>query len=342
MFGPLNNPKNESLPDLNDREILVFCAAGRALIFLMGVYPQPFLDASMEPRRATLTRFGRGRSRRRRDRPVGTAQLARREAAPGITAMTADHRPMRRQALCRLTGAGHRRRASMPAGRSGRHREPDRQESGSSAALGRTASRSRHHSGARRSATCDGCCRVIAGRRVRCPLDTFHGIAGRRSSCSVTMLAHRATWTATSTIGHRAASTTLLLFATVGHDADGAADDLMMVFLGIELMSIAVYVLAGSIGAAAERAAEAALKYFLLGAFSTGVLALRDRARLRRRRARPSSDEIARAAREQRRRTSPTLCSSASRCCSSASASRSRRCRSTCGRPTSTTARRRR
>ena len=50
-----------------------------------------------------------------------------------------------------------------------------------------------------------------------------------------------------------------------------AARDLMIVFLGIELMSVAVYVLAG-LNRRSEKSAEGALKYFLLGAFSTGFL----------------------------------------------------------------------
>ena len=63
----------------------------------------------------------------------------------------------------------------------------------------------------------------------------------------------------------------LILFATAGMMLLAAARDLMIVFLGIELMSIAVYVLAG-LNRRSSRAAEAALKYFLLGAFSTGFL----------------------------------------------------------------------
>ncbi len=63
----------------------------------------------------------------------------------------------------------------------------------------------------------------------------------------------------------------LILFATAGMMLLAAARDLMIVFLGIELMSIAVYVLAG-LNRRSGRAAEAALKYFLLGAFSTGFL----------------------------------------------------------------------
>src|SRR6185437_15859328 len=50
-----------------------------------------------------------------------------------------------------------------------------------------------------------------------------------------------------------------------------SARDLIMVFLGIELMSVAVYVLAG-VNRRSAKAAEASLKYFLLGAFSTGFL----------------------------------------------------------------------
>ena len=63
----------------------------------------------------------------------------------------------------------------------------------------------------------------------------------------------------------------LILFATSGMMLLAAARDLMIVFLGIELMSIAVYVLAG-LNRRSSRAAEGALKYFLLGAFSTGFL----------------------------------------------------------------------
>jgi NADH-quinone oxidoreductase subunit N len=68
-----------------------------------------------------------------------------------------------------------------------------------------------------------------------------------------------------------AESHVLLLLATSGMMLLAAARDLMIVFLGIELMSIAVYVLAG-VDRRSSRAAEAALKYFLLGAFATGFL----------------------------------------------------------------------
>jgi NADH-quinone oxidoreductase subunit N len=63
----------------------------------------------------------------------------------------------------------------------------------------------------------------------------------------------------------------LLMFATVGTMLMGGAADLIVLFLGLETMSIAVYVLAG-IRRQSAFSAEAALKYFLLGAFASGFL----------------------------------------------------------------------
>ena len=63
----------------------------------------------------------------------------------------------------------------------------------------------------------------------------------------------------------------LLLLATSGMMILAAARDLIIVFLGIELMSIAVYVLVG-MNRRTERSAEGSIKYFLLGAFSTAFL----------------------------------------------------------------------
>ena len=63
----------------------------------------------------------------------------------------------------------------------------------------------------------------------------------------------------------------LVLFATVGMILMAAANDLIVFFLGLETMSIAVYVLTG-IWRASSRASEAAMKYFVMGAFATGFL----------------------------------------------------------------------
>ena len=63
----------------------------------------------------------------------------------------------------------------------------------------------------------------------------------------------------------------LLLFATLGMMLLGGGEDLTVVFLGLELMSVCVYVLSG-INRRSPSAAEAALKYFLLGAFASTFL----------------------------------------------------------------------
>ena len=63
----------------------------------------------------------------------------------------------------------------------------------------------------------------------------------------------------------------LLLFSVLGMMLMAAAGDLIVIFLGLETMSITVYVLAG-IMRRNPKSNEAAIKYFLLGAFSTGFL----------------------------------------------------------------------
>src|SRR5262245_57755997 len=60
----------------------------------------------------------------------------------------------------------------------------------------------------------------------------------------------------------------LLLFSIVGQSLMAASNDLMMVFLGLEISSIASYVLAGYLRDD-KRANESAIKYFLLGSFAT-------------------------------------------------------------------------
>lgn len=63
----------------------------------------------------------------------------------------------------------------------------------------------------------------------------------------------------------------LILMAALGMMLMAAASDLIIIFLGLETMSIAVYALAGFMRRDV-RSNEGALKYFILGAFSTGFL----------------------------------------------------------------------
>jgi len=63
----------------------------------------------------------------------------------------------------------------------------------------------------------------------------------------------------------------LLMLATVGMMLLAGAADMITMFLGLELMSIAVYVLTGY-DRTRRASAEAGLKYFLIGAFASGFL----------------------------------------------------------------------
>jgi len=64
----------------------------------------------------------------------------------------------------------------------------------------------------------------------------------------------------------------LMLLAVVGMMCMAAGKDLVLLFIGLELMAISVYVLVGFLRSD-KRSNEAALKYLLLGAFSSGIFA---------------------------------------------------------------------
>src|SRR6266702_6966466 len=62
----------------------------------------------------------------------------------------------------------------------------------------------------------------------------------------------------------------LLLFALTGMVLLAAASDLLVVFIALEMLSLALYIMAGA--TRRSSAQEAAVKYFLLGAFSSAFL----------------------------------------------------------------------
>src|SRR6266705_1243763 len=66
----------------------------------------------------------------------------------------------------------------------------------------------------------------------------------------------------------------LLLFACVGMMFMASGVDLIVMFLGLETMALSFYVLTGFLRRE-KRSNEASLKYVLLGAFSSGILAYR-------------------------------------------------------------------
>ena len=63
----------------------------------------------------------------------------------------------------------------------------------------------------------------------------------------------------------------LLLFSTVGAIVLAAAGDLLSLFIGLETMSLGVYSMIG-LRRGSARAAEAAVKYFLLGSFAAALM----------------------------------------------------------------------
>lgn len=63
----------------------------------------------------------------------------------------------------------------------------------------------------------------------------------------------------------------LLIFCTIGGMVLAGANNLIIIFLGIEQLSLALYVLAGT-GFPREASQEAALKYMLLGSLASGFL----------------------------------------------------------------------
>jgi NADH-quinone oxidoreductase subunit N len=70
---------------------------------------------------------------------------------------------------------------------------------------------------------------------------------------------------------HRVEFEPLMLFATAGMLLLATANDLLMVFIAIEVLSLALYVMV-AIAKHDAGAQEGALKYFLLGAFSSAIL----------------------------------------------------------------------
>ncbi len=54
----------------------------------------------------------------------------------------------------------------------------------------------------------------------------------------------------------------------IGRDADGRLRELITIFVGLEILSIALYILSGFARTEAK-SEESAMKYFLLGSFSS-------------------------------------------------------------------------
>lgn len=102
-------------------------------------------------------------------------------------------------------------------------------------------------------------------------VDAF-AVFSRFALIAVTGIGILAGWRYVTGLGRRSAEAlALILLATTGFSIMVASNNLVMLFLGLEVGSIALYVLAGLTGERG-RADEAAIKYFLLGSFASAIL----------------------------------------------------------------------
>jgi NADH-quinone oxidoreductase subunit N len=96
-------------------------------------------------------------------------------------------------------------------------------------------------------------------------------VFGRFVLLAITGFGLLAGWRYIEGLGRRAAETiALVLLATAGFSIMVASNNLVMMFLGLEVGSIALYVLAG-MSRERARSDEAAIKYFLLGSFASAI-----------------------------------------------------------------------
>ena len=83
MFGKIENPENEALPDLNLREFATFVPL-IVLAFWIGLYPTPFLDAARDVGRPHRGAGEPEYRRQRRDARGCRRNGARRGSAPAL------------------------------------------------------------------------------------------------------------------------------------------------------------------------------------------------------------------------------------------------------------------
>ncbi len=101
-------------------------------------------------------------------------------------------------------------------------------------------------------------------------MDGF-AVFGRFALLVTTAIGITAGWRLIEGLGRRRAEAlALILLASAGFSIMVSANNLVMVFLGLEVGSIALYVLAG-MTRSSSTSDEAALKYFLLGSFASAI-----------------------------------------------------------------------
>lgn len=98
-----------------------------------------------------------------------------------------------------------------------------------------------------------------------------YAVFGRFALLAVTALGIAGGWRFFESLGRRGAEgLALVLLATTGFSLMVASNNLVMLFLGLEVGSIALYVLAG-LTRDDPKSDEAAIKYFLMGSFASAI-----------------------------------------------------------------------
>ena len=327
MFGKIENPKNEHLQDLNFREFATY-APLLILAVWIGLYPKPFIDRLQTSVDRVVVRInpeyrapGSGFRQVRRHRDSARPRNRR---EPGSACR---HQPQR----FLLSAAG------------------DRAHGGRAAAAARRSAGAARQAVDSRVGRRSPCSARRPWRSSRWPTRTFRCRKGliavdRFALFFKVIFLVSAALTVLMSVRYLDVEGTrageyyfLILCATLGMMFMAGGTDLITLFIGLETMAISFYILTGFLKPS-RRSNEAAVKYFLLGAFSLGILlygmslmyGLSGTTNLR---------AIATGA----RRAGVAIRGWCSRSFSSwpAWGSRSPRCRSTCGRPTCTRARRR-
>ena len=288
FFGTVTNPKNEKLHDLTPRELLTF-APLVIMAFWIGLYPKPFfqiLRAARESARAT--RFGPtipGSCG-----PVNASAHPREPLMANTAAVAVPDRPLASQRgrnkcpACRTILHRH----GLSAVASHHHAHPvraghsaDRPDDPAGVEVDERGDRVGGRSFFRRRSGEDPVLpnsKPQGSARSKLRFPALHGGRSLLHLFLVSVSGGSAISILMSVryleIEHENHGEfySLILFSVVGMMCMASGFDIVLIFIGLELMAISTYVLVGFLRTD-RRSNEAALKYLLLGAFSSGIFA---------------------------------------------------------------------
>jgi proton-translocating NADH-quinone oxidoreductase chain M/proton-translocating NADH-quinone oxidoreductase chain N len=256
MFGPLDNDKNKELKDLSGREIAVFVPLV-VMIFVMGLFPRPFLNKMDK----SVERFQKSYTEKLAQPNKPEAFVYQPSYGPRVITVVGDDTTGPPAAATAGAGEGNRLvLAEAFATGKGRAFLMRLSVAGSVLAAvaaiyvwGKLGGQPRSLMGG-----------MLVADNMSCfLLVLFSAITALTALASADYLREH-----DFEIGEFYA---VLMLSATGMGILAMAGDLVSVFIGIETMSIGAYVLIAS-RRRSRRSAEAAMKYFLMGAFATGFL----------------------------------------------------------------------